>query len=225
MVQVYAADITDLPDPLEYPKLLGRLSEDRKQKIMKCRQSASRKQSLGAGLLLHHVLKKHGMSGQKIRIGQYGKPETDGIYFSLSHSESMVVCAVGDKPVGCDVEKISKFHEKVADRFFCESEKKYLSRVSEEARTEAFFRLWTMKESYIKMTGEGMYLPLNKFEVRLDENVRLYRNGKLQDCFLKEYDVPGYKLTVCAEEVTFSEQIQNIPFLFRAGSSNHWRFH
>ena len=52
MVHIYAVDITNLPDPLEVPELMGDLPEIRKQKILKCRQPEARKQSLGAGLLL-----------------------------------------------------------------------------------------------------------------------------------------------------------------------------
>lgn len=208
MVHVYAVDITDLPDPLEYPKLMEELSENRKQKIIECRQQESRKQSLGAGLLLRHVLKSHGILEQAIWTGKYGKPETEGIYFNLSHSKNMVVCAVSEGIVGCDIEKISKLPEKVADRFFCEDEIKYLNQVSAEKRSEEFFRLWTMKESYIKMTGEGLHLPLNRFEMCFsEEGIKVRRDGEIQNCFFKEYDMPGYKLTVCAKEKEFAEQI------------------
>ena len=208
MVYVYTVDITDLPDPLEYPKLMEKLSENRKQKIIECRQRESRRQSLGAGLLLREVLKNHGILEQEIKIGRYGKPETEGIHFNLSHSKNMVVCAVSESMIGCDIEKISKLPEKVADRFFGENEIKHLKQISEEKRSEEFFRLWTMKESYIKMTGEGLHLPLNRFEMCFsEEGIKVCRDGKIQNCFFKEYNISDYKLTVCAKEGEFEEQI------------------
>lgn len=210
MVHVYATNITNLPDPLEEPQLMEKLLENRKQKIMSCKQQEARKQSLGAGLLLQHVLDSHGVSAQAIQFGVNGKPEVEGIYFNLSHSKNMVVCAVSDKPVGCDIEKIAEAPHKVAERFFGENEIKYLAQFSDEEKNKEFYRLWTMKESYIKMTGEGMQLPFNQFEIRLEERAKVLRDEKIQNCFIKEYEKPGYRLTVCAEEEEFSEQIQYI---------------
>ena len=124
----------------------------------------------------------------------------------------MVICAVGEKSVGCDVEQISNAPEKVADRCFSKSEIRYLNGISKEKRKQEFYRLWTMKESYIKMTGEGMRLPLESFEVIFEEGIHIYREGEKQDCFVKEYqlcqeDQLPYYISVCAEEKEFAEQI------------------
>lgn len=210
MVHVFAMDITDLPDPLEYPELIEKLPENRKLKIMACMQPEARRQSLGAGLLLQSVLGKHEMTEFDITVGQYGKPEIEGIYFNVSHSKDMVVCAVSEHPVGCDIEKIATAPEKVAERFFSKGEADYLNQVMEEKKEEEFFRLWTMKESYVKMTGEGLRLPLNQFELCFGEDVSVRRDGAIQNCFLKEYEITGYKLTVCAEENAFQEEIEII---------------
>lgn len=208
MVQVYIMDIADIPDPLEHSKLMEKVSENRKQKILRCGQPEARKQSLSAGLLLHHILQSHGMRLQEVQIGKYGKPEAEGIYFNLSHSKDMVVCAISESPVGCDIEKITTAPEKVADRFFRESEIRHLRETPVEERDKEFFRLWTMKESYIKMTGEGMHLPLNRFELCfLEEGVKVHRDGEDQNCFFKEYDISDYCLTVCAKESNFAEEI------------------
>ena len=209
MVHIYAVDITNLPDPLETPEIMKSLSEVRKQKILRCKQPEARKQSLGAGLLIRYILKEQGLRDSEITFGSNGKPEIEGICFNSSHSKNMVICAVGEKSVGCDIEQISKAPEKVANRFFCESEIKYLNKISEEQRKQEFYRLWTMKESYIKMTGEGMRLPLDSFEVDFEEGIHIYRGGKKQDCFVKEYrlckegQLPYY-ISVCAEEDKFA---------------------
>lgn len=210
MVCIYAVDITNLPDPLETPEIMGRLPQIRKQKILKCKQSEARKQSLGAGLLLGDILKERGLSDSKVRFGLNGKPEIEGICFNLSHSKNMVIGAVGEKSVGCDIEQISKAPEKVAGRFFGENEIEYLNRISEDKRNKEFYRLWTMKESYIKMTGEGMRLPLHQFELHFGEHVQIYRDELVQNCFIKEYELfvdEQYYISVCAEEDSFSEQV------------------
>lgn len=212
MVYIYAVDITYLPDPQEFPEFMEKLPEIRKQKIIKCKQLQARKQSAGAGLLLGYILKEYGLADAEIKFGSNGKPEIEGIFFNLSHSKNMVICVVSDKSVGCDIELICKAPEKVADRFFSEAEQSHLSQYSGEEKNKEFYRLWTMKESYMKMTGEGMRLPLHQFEVHIGERIQLYRDGMLQDCFIKEYELLRdenlpYQVSVCAEEDAFAEQI------------------
>lgn len=204
MVQVYIADITYLPDPKEHPELTYVLSEERRQKTMHFGQSQNRRQSLGAGLLLEKVLAEHGISSNAVQLGEHGKPEAPGVQFNLSHSENMVVCAVGDRPVGCDVEKIKQVPNTLAERFFSEKEKEYLSTCSGETYKEAFFRLWTMKESYAKMTGEGMSGTVDKVEIVLDEPIRILHGGQVQKCYIKEYRIGEYQISVCAEEEGFA---------------------
>lgn len=212
MVYIYAVDIENLPDPLESPEIMEKLAEDRKEKIIKCKQLQSRKQSLGAGLLLSYVLDERGMSDSQVRYGSNGKPEIDGIFLNLSHSKNLVICAVGKKPVGCDVEQIVTAPEKVAERFFAENELEYLRGISEEKKSQEFYRLWTIKESYIKMTGEGLRVPLDKFEVNFQDRIGVYREGERQSCFVKEYEISQdkdtiYQISVCAEESETLEQV------------------
>jgi len=210
MVYVYVADIKDLPDPLEAPESMDGLSEKRKEKIHRYLYPKDRKQSLGAGLLLNEVLSLHGVLVDDIVYGENGKPKIPGICFNLSHSEDMVICAVSEKPIGCDVEKVKEANLKVADRFFTEKEVEYLNALDKDNRADAFFRLWTMKESYMKMTGEGMKLALDQFEFVFEEPVKVFRNGEICPCFIKEYELPGYKVSVCAEDGEFAEIIMTV---------------
>lgn len=205
MVKIYAVDVSNLPDPKEYPELLNGLSENRKEKTLRYRQLKDRKQSLGAGMLLQKCLSEHGICAEDIRYGENGKPEVSKICFNLSHSNDIVVCVVSEKEVGCDVEKISELRERIAERFFTEYEIGYLNGFEGDEKRDEFYRLWTMKESYMKMTGEGMSLSLDRFEFIFNENIKVYRDGELCSCFVKEYEIPGYKLTVCAQENRFEE--------------------
>lgn len=211
MIKVYMTDVTNLPDPQEYPEILNGLSDSRIHKTMRYRQIKDRKQSLGAGLLLKKCLEEYGIDIEEIRCGEHGKPEIDGIYFNLSHSQDMVVCVVSDKPVGCDIEKIGEERKGIAERFFTKNERSYLESFDSERRNREFYRLWTMKESYIKMTGEGTNLALDRVEFEILDNVNVYRDGKSCSCYIKEYEVSGYKLTVCAECSEFSDlTIENL---------------
>lgn len=203
MVKIYIADISNLTDPKEHPELLNGLGEKRKEKTLRYRQEQKRKQSLGVGILLKQCLDQYGINIEEIRYGENGKPQIDGLYFNLSHSHDMAVCVISDGMVGCDIEKIGKLREGIAERFFTENEIKHLEQFEGELKRDEFFRLWTLKESYMKMTGEGMSLALDRFEFKFSDNIKLYRDGKLCDCNIMEYEVPGYKLSVCAEENEF----------------------
>lgn len=213
MASLYITDISRLSDPKDRPELLQGLSEERIFKIQSQKQAEKRKQSFGAGLLLREVLSQHGVSVDSVYIGSNGKPMAEKLCFNLSHSGKMVVCAVGERPVGCDVEEIKAAPKGVATRFFSERENRYLQKFEGAAYDAEFFRLWTMKESYVKMTGEGMSHLLGTVEVLFDDQCvlenspRVFRSGEVQSCVFHEYHVPGYQITVCTEEAEFKDVI------------------
>lgn len=206
MVYVYMAELENLPDPKEFPKSMERLPEERKEKILRCRNAKGRKERLGASLLLEEILQRFGHTMEEIRISETGKPEIDGIFFNLSHSYGLAVCAVSSEEVGCDIEKVGKYRESVMKKVCTDCERKYLEQFSEERKKNEFYRLWTMKESYVKMTGEGIRFPLRQIGFDLEKkDVPVYCGGEKADCFLKEYEVKEYKLTVCGRENEFAE--------------------
>lgn len=75
--------------------------------------------------------------------GEEGKPffpQRPDICFNLSHSRGAVACAVHDKAVGVDLERLR-------------TPPKHLGRGMEP---EAFFRLWTAREATVKRRGQGV---------------------------------------------------------------------
>lgn len=193
MVYLYVADISALPDPLENAWVMEGLPIERQRKIFNTKQKQKRLQSLGAGLLLNNVLHRYGISADTLRTDEHGKPTVEGICFNLSHSGNYVICAVSEKPVGCDIEQIKEAPKQMESRVFSPEEIRCLEQLSSEAYNREFFRLWTRKESYLKMKGIGIRVSLQTLEVR--------------DCYFKEYEISGYQVTVCAEECEFEEII------------------
>jgi 4'-phosphopantetheinyl transferase len=105
-------------------------------------------------------------------FGNRGKPALQGtpLRFNLSHSGAMAACAVArNQEVGIDIEWIRPMSdlESVARRFFHPEECRKLLAMGEEDRVPAFFRCWTRKEAYIKALGDGLFAPLERFEVTL----------------------------------------------------------
>lgn len=64
------------------------------------------------------------------------------------------------------------------------------------------------------MTGEGLQLPLQDFEVlREGESIRVRRGDQMIPCHIMEYNVPGYQVPVCAEEEQFARCVEYVvPF-------------
>ncbi|MGN1382295.1 MAG: 4'-phosphopantetheinyl transferase family protein [Eubacterium sp.] len=85
-----------------------------------------------------------------------GKPEflSAPLYFSISHSGNFWYCLISQTPCGLDVQKNEdRDFQRIARRFFRPEEQK---KVIEGGR-EAFFRIWTRKESLGKLLGRGMF--------------------------------------------------------------------
>ena len=119
--------------------------------------------------------------------GEHGKPylpDDPQVHFNLSHSGNRVMCAVSAYACGCDVEQISHKKKQIdmVIRCLAESEQR-LAAVS----AVHFYRIWTLKESILKLSGEGIVIPLNSFEVSLDPPA-VRQDFFPEPILLKEYD-------------------------------------
>jgi len=107
--------------------------------------------------------------------GPWGRPEIAGpaldtpLWFNLSHADGFAVCVAGRVPqLGVDVENMNRktSHDELARRFFAPAEYDYLRNLPPHLQREAFFRIWTLKEAYIKAEGKGLSIPLASFSFR-----------------------------------------------------------
>lgn len=108
--------------------------------------------------------------------GRNGKPrlaDTFGngtIHFNQSHSEGLALYGfTRDREIGVDIEHVREFPEmeQVAEQVFSVRENSVFRALPKSYKKEAFFQIWTRKEAFIKGTGDGLSLPLDKFEVSL----------------------------------------------------------
>ena len=106
----------------------------------------------------------------------YGKPALDAAFgggalrFNVSHSHRAALYGVSrGREVGIDLERIRPdfADDRVAERFFSSREVAALRSLPRSMQRDAFFNCWTRKEAYIKARGEGLSLPLDKFDVSL----------------------------------------------------------
>ena len=82
-------------------------------------------------------------------------PDCPDRYVSLSHCRTAVAAAVSEEgPVGIDVESIDRYSPELLPVTMSETEQQQI--LAAPCPEVAFIRLWTMKESLLKCTGEGL---------------------------------------------------------------------
>lgn len=210
MIYTYYIDVTQFDNETLFQDKLKLLSPYRQQKIALLKHAKDRNRSLGAGIALDHALETYGLREKSVEyeFGEWGKPSLKyqpNVYFSLSHSGDYAICSIGDKAIGNDIELIKHGRLKVADRFFAKEELDWMYAVQDEEEiTQRMFRIWTMKESFLKATGKGISLPLGDFAVIVDEDkdkIRVKHSYNAKFYHMKEYaDIDGYRVAVCCEE-------------------------
>ncbi|MDO5145778.1 MAG: 4'-phosphopantetheinyl transferase superfamily protein [Eubacteriales bacterium] len=188
-VRWYLLDTSGLPDPEDQPEWEKLLSPRRWEKLHRLSSLQDKKNSAGAGLLLGYVFheEKVPFCPKNIVYGKHGKPYHEGLQFSLSHSGNYVVCAVSDVGIGCDIQKIRPYKEGMIRRFFSREEQEYILGADEEQREERFTILWSRKESYCKMTGEGLTRDLRQISLPFAEG---FIQRKVED----------YRICICLDE-------------------------
>ena len=185
---------------------LGEVPAERQERIHTVKRLETRASLLAGGLMIREALKaSHGIENARIAIGENGKPylpDYPEVHFNLTHSGTIAVCTVSDTECGVDIEQISKPHEimALANRFF--STKELAAMLMSPNQNEAFCRLWTLRESYVKMRGKGFSIGLSTLKCDFHRGIcSIYESGILQqDARFHEWKtVPDYRISVCTK--------------------------
>ncbi len=121
----------------------------------------------GRELLRFGLEKRYGLQAV-VRQEPGGKPYLEnipGVYFNISHTSGLVVCGIDEREIGIDVEQLRPYDRRLMQRICTEEEIAYIcggNREEEQAQNERFFRIWTLKESYLKATGQGLAVPMKE---------------------------------------------------------------
>lgn len=207
MIRTWVADVTPLYREDIYAKFYRAVPLHRQEKADRIRRREDRALSVGAWALYETALREC--------------RATEEAVFNLSHSGELALCSIEDSgnfgvKVGCDLEKIKQFHENLVRRYFFSSEAAYIfGQKTDEERTEAFYRYWVLKESFMKATRCGMKLGLNTFEIlcKGEEQPELVRQPDeiKERYFFKEYKLDRpYRVAVCSTEHAFAGAIKEI---------------
>ena len=68
-------------------------------------------------------------------------------------------------------------------------------------KMNAFYKLWTIKESYIKQSGKGLRTPLNSFEVNINKDtITVSENNTKKNCYITHFEFKNHSFAICSME-------------------------
>ena len=125
----------------------------------------------------------------------------------------MVMCAIAEQEVGCDVEKKAALDRRLAEYVMTEYELDRIYGLERETQQqEMFFRLWTLKESYMKATGLGIGLePKNFGMIARKKKVTVAPPVDERKFYFKEYFADdGYCYSCCSLSEMFCDTMTEV---------------
>lgn len=142
--------------PLEKP---GWVEEKRWNGIQKMKTEADKKRSLASAYLLGAMCGDLGIYNPVYGYTKKGKPFLIDVEcaFNISHSGDYVALGyhTSTEPVGVDIQKVRVMRDGIQKRILHEKENVLLPEEGKK-RWQYLNRLWTIKESFVKMSGEGL---------------------------------------------------------------------
>ena len=181
-------------------QLVSFLSKDEQSRAEKLKIENKRNQFvITRGLL--RVLLSSCLQKQSEEIvfsyAQHGKPyisdkvNNKPVEFNISHSGDYALIALTlENQIGVDIEEMNQNIDCVSlsSRFFSEQEKCSLSKLSEADQLDAFFRIWTRKESFIKAVGKGVAFGLDNFSVPIEKAIDSMMKIKTNEAMKEEWN-------------------------------------
>lgn len=185
MVYQYAFNTKKIVSLNEVHELFNIVSDERKKKINGFYFVKDKVHSLFAEIVLLYALwERYDLNYTYLKFyrTEYGKPylaHHKDKFFSLSHSGNWVLCGIGDKPLGIDVEQMKEKELSITKRIYTKEESNHIFTQSLENRVKEFYKIWTLKESYVKSVGKGLSIPFNSFMFQLHgDNIQFYLQGE-----------------------------------------------
>lgn len=141
------------------------LSDDERRKLVSYRSRENAERYVVTRSLVRVVLSARlGVAPAEVEVRhtERGKPVLRGaLHFNVSHSGDLVLLAVSpDRAIGVDVERRRDVQrvQALIDRWLTAEERSDVHRLSEAglSLSEAFLRVWSLKEAKLKALGVGI---------------------------------------------------------------------
>lgn len=234
-VQVYVSPVSRVPqNHLILSHYLSFLNAAEKLRYDQYHPHAARLFLISRVLTKFVLSDKLGISPHEVNIQLQpnGKPFVQGnkaVYFNLSHSADVIVLAVTEEgEIGVDVERVDReFDWMRVDSVLAPSEIEWIQeneRIDPSTVYQRFFQIWTLKESYIKCTGEGMSRHLKKLNFHvLAEHIEFLDSTrdiqKTEEYYFQSYVYDhNFIFSICLQQRCSLERFnldcfQSLPFI------------
>jgi len=191
-----------------FPIVFDSLSINEKEKVQKFKNANDRYLSAISKYMIKKIFQNLQIPGEnyiQIKFNKYGKPFVDSdFFFNVSHSERLIVCAFTKTDhVGIDIEYVKPINITDFIDVLTSTEQHLLN--SSADVLDAFYELWTQKESILKASGTG--LSVSPKMIKICNNVGY---GLEREWHLHKIDVhPSYWCTIASPiknpEIVLSE--------------------
>ena len=102
-------------------------------------------------LAIRHLLQQAQLPTTALYYTPEGKPQLEGQYISISHSQDFVMIALSPRPIGIDIERCTPRILRLAPRF---TSWQALPDMNELTQIQAYTQLWTIKEALYKIADQ-----------------------------------------------------------------------
>jgi 4'-phosphopantetheinyl transferase len=211
-LEIYYTKHSDLHSPMFIEKCIEIFPATIRKKLLKQKNKRSMYNSLLGNLLLIEAFKNKYTKNvlQDVERTEFGRPflpfpfEFD---FNISHSGSCVVCAIGEGPLGIDIEKLKSINIQPLKAFFSANEWVELN-TSTELETDVL-KLWTKKEAILKADGRGFQIPWHQVVIETDTLGYLEK----EKWFLQEMNISNEYIANVATTYPLKEyKVTNVTF-------------
>lgn len=202
--KVYAVSIDKIPAQRDLRMLMDSIDPEHLVRIRRFRRQEDLLRSLYGEILVRHVFRGMGYPDVRIFRSAKGKPFCPDIpqwKFSISHGGAWVAVSVSPFETGVDLEEIRGDYRDVYETVLTEGELRLLRQTAAPLQTKEFLRMWTVKEAWLKRTGDGLYrdpkeIDTTALETAADSLQEETENPVRAETL--EFE-PGYVLSVCGK--------------------------
>lgn len=175
MIKLYVLKTEAFLEEKNFLKGCRLIDDTRLCKVKACKRKADKARSLGCGLLLQYAMQetagRDNCGWKKLKLEYMektgGKPyfaASGAPFFSLSHSGNYAALALSWQEIGLDIQQIRSYGAGLAERVLSKPEyAQYQKAETKKEQEKIFFCGWCARESYGKLTGKGLLLPLSEF--------------------------------------------------------------
>lgn len=169
------------PDELEYIKART------PKRYAKCLEYKSLEERISSLISRIMICNNLSIDEDIIKYSELKKPYIkNGPYFNVSHSKEYTVFVKSENKIGIDIEYIDEKNIGILDYAFNKDEQDYILECKDNyGSTERLTKLWTIKESLFKASGDREYIEPKDIKVSCNNTIEFF--GEVYNVYSFKY--------------------------------------